>query len=452
MELTIEKLIYGGDGLAHLPAEERPPRGGKGGLRGDPERGKGKAVFVPFVLPGERVDATLKDEKPGFARARLNRVLQPAAERIEPGCPHFGQCGGCQYQHASYEHQLQIKAGIVRETLRRLAKLEFDNDINVHPSQPWNYRNRTRMRVRTEPEFVVGYNRFASHALLPVRQCPISSPLINRALATIWNLGEAGKVPAGVTEIEFFANAEDSELLLEVTLAPQHSPDLRAVADFARELRHEFPAAVGVVPFQPAANASVVRIDVPKDMAADFGGDFLVYRTRHANYRVSAGSFFQTNRFLIDEMVALVSADCSGGFALDLYAGVGLFSLPLSQNFRQVAAVESADCSFHDLQVNSPSNATGYRVDVQKFLAQVPAETRFDYVIVDPPRGGLGEKVALVLAGLKAPQITYVSCDPATLARDLRVLTQAGYSMRQIHLLDLFPQTFHIETVVRLER
>jgi 23S rRNA (uracil1939-C5)-methyltransferase len=131
---------------------------------------------------------------------------------------------------------------------------------------------------------------------------------------------------------------------------------------------------------------------------------------------------------------------------------VGLFSLPLSQNFRQVAAVESADLSFHDLQANSPSNATGYRVDVQKFLAQVPPETRFDYAIVDPPRGGLGEKVVRAVATLQTPQLTYVSCDPATLARDLRVLTQAGYRMRQIHLLDLFPQTFHIETVVLLER
>jgi 23S rRNA (uracil1939-C5)-methyltransferase len=441
LELIIEKLIYGGDGLAHLPAQERPPRDGKG-----------KAVFVPFVLPGERVDATLRDEKPGFARARLNRVLQPAPERIEPGCPHFGQCGGCQYQHTSYEHQLQVKSEIVRENLRRLAKMEFDGEIQVHPSQPWNYRNRTRMRVRTQPEFVVGYNRFASHALLPVSQCPISSPLINRALTAIWRLGEAGKVPSGVTEIEFFANAEDSELLLEVTLAPQPSRELRAVADFAGALRQEFPAVVGVVPFKPAANASVVRIDVPKVMTADFGSDFLVYRTRDVSYRVSSGSFFQTNRFMIDEMVSLVTADRAGGFALDLYAGVGLFSLPLSQNFRQVAAVESAHFSFHDLQANSPSSLTGYRVAVDKFLAYVPIETRFDYVVVDPPRGGLGEKVALVLAGLKAPQITYVSCDPATLARDLRALTQAGYRLRQIHFLDLFPQTFHIETVALLER
>ncbi|MBZ5567160.1 MAG: 23S rRNA (uracil(1939)-C(5))-methyltransferase RlmD [Acidobacteriia bacterium] len=435
MELTIEKLIYGGDGLAHLPADAR---------------GKGKAVFVPFVLPGEQVEVSVTEHKPGFVRARLHRVVQAAAGRVEPACPYFGQCGGCQYQQASYEEQLSIKTDILRETLRRTAKIEFDGEILVHPSQPWNYRNRARMRVRAQPEFAIGYNRFTSGALLPVRECPIGGALINRALAAMWKLGEAGKVPAGVVEVEFFANGEDSELLLEVTLASQ-SCNWPALAEFARAVREEIPAIVGVVPFQRATNASVARIDVPDKFGADFGSDFLVYRTANANYRVSAGSFFQTNRFLVDEMVEVAMADRAGGFALDLYAGVGLFSLALSQTFRQVAAVESAAFSFHDLQANSPSNVTGYRVEVDKFLAQVPAETRFDYVVVDPPRGGLGEKAARAAARLKAPQFTYVSCDPATLARDLRVLTQAGYRIRAMHLLDVFPQTFHIETVVWLE-
>lgn len=435
MELTIEKLIYGGEGLAHLPADAS---------------GKGKAVFVPFVLPGERVDVTLRDEKPGFARARLNRVLEPATVRVEPGCPYFGQCGGCQYQQAPYEEQLKIKSDILRETLRRTAKIDFAGEIRVHPSPPWNYRNRTRMRVRTEPEFAIGYNRFASHALLSVRECPISSPSINRALAAMWKLGEAAKVPAAVAEVEFFANAEDAELLAEITLA-QGSRDWRALAEFARELRQEMPNIIDVAPFRPAAHADVTRIEIPQKHGEAFGGNFLVYRAANGQYRVSAGSFFQANRFLVDDMVALVTTDRTGGFALDLYAGVGLFSLPMAKNFRQVAAVESSEFSFHDLQASSPSNLKGYRTEVDKFLAQVPAETRFDYVVADPPRGGLGEKVARAVAALKAPRLTYVSCDPATLARDLRVLTQAGYHIRDLHLIDLFPQTFHIETAARLE-
>ena len=432
MEVTIEKLIYGGDGLAHLPADEQ---------------GRGKAVFVPFVLPGERADVSLTESKPGFARAKLNKVVEGAASRIEPGCPHFGDCGGCQYQHASYEDQLRFKSEILRETLRRTAKIEFDDEIRVHPSKPWNYRNRTRMRVRSEPEFVIGYNRFGSHAFLPVRECPISSPLINRAVAAVWKLGP--QAPACISEIEFFANAEDSELLLEFTVASQ---ELQGVAEFTRAFRQELPNIVGVVPFSAGANASVVRVDVPEDMQSSFGTDMLVYQTSSVQYRVSAGSFFQTNRFLVDEMVGLATEGHNGGFALDLYSGVGLFSLPLSQNFRQVAAVESAPFAFHDLQANAPSNVKGYRVPVDQFLAYVPDETRFDYIVADPPRGGLGEKVAKVLAGLKAPQFTYVSCDPATLARDLRVIIGAGYRIRAMHLVDMFPQTFHIETVTMLER
>jgi 23S rRNA (uracil1939-C5)-methyltransferase len=427
--------VYGGDGLARLPADEQ---------------GRGKAVFVPFVLAGERVDATITEQKPGFARAQLNRVLQPAEQRVEPGCPYYGECGGCHYQHASYEYQLEIKSDILRENLRRIAKIELASEIRAHASPPWNYRNRTRLRAKAQPEFAIGYNRLASHRVLPVRECPISSPLINRALATVWKLGEAGSVPAAVVELEFFADAEDQSLLVEATLAAPGKQEVEQAAAFAQEFRHELPAVVGVMPFVAAADASVRRVDVPKALAASFGSDALTYNGGGANYRVSAGSFFQANRFLVETMLALATQGRSGGFALDLYAGTGLFSLPLSQTFRQVAAVEAAPLSFHDLQANVPSNVTGYRVPADQFLAQVPQETKFDYVVVDPPRGGLGEKVAMALGGLGAPQLTYVSCDPATLARDLRVLMQLGYRVEQAHMLDLFPQTFHIETVLHL--
>ncbi len=449
MQFTIEKLIYGGDGLAHLPADER---------------GQGKAVFVPFVLPGERVEASLAESKPGFSRARLDKVLEPGPGRVTPGCPYFGECGGCQYQHIAYEQQLQFKAEILRETLRRIAKVEIPGDIEMHPSPPWNYRNRTRMRVQgpqtrgTEGVFAIGYNRHGSHELLGVRECPISSPLINRALAEIWKLGEARKVPSGISEIEFFANADDSELLLEIMLS-EETGDIGGVAEFARAVRSGVPQVAGVVPFHAGierAGSTARPVKIAKEHADAFGANALSYRTRHAAYRVSAGAFFQTNRFLVDEMVDVVvrrgSDIGAGGFALDLYAGVGLFSLALSRNYRQVAAVESAAASFRDLKENAPQNVHGYAVPVDRFLAEVPAETRFDYVVVDPPRGGLGERVAGRVAGLRAPRLTYVSCDPATLARDLRVLTQAGYRIGETHVLDLFPQTFHIETVVHLSR
>lgn len=435
MEFSVEKLIYGGEGLARLPGDEK---------------GRGKAVFVPFVLAGERVEATLVEEKPGFARARLDRVVEPSSQRIEPGCPYFAACGGCQYQHTSYEQQLEIKSEILRESLRRLAKLELPR-IQAHASPPWNYRNRTRLGVRTKPEFALGYRRFGSRELLAVEQCPISSPLINRAMGALWELGRDGKVSRDIAEVEFFANGEDSRLLLELTLSPGRRPYAK-LADLVRRLRERLPEVAGVAVFQRQGDGSLKREDVPEELGEAFGADEMIYSVGQANYRVSAGSFFQTNRFLLDRLVWLATGDFTGDVALDLYAGTGLFSLPLSQNFREVAAVEAAPFAFHDLRHNSPSNVTGYRVEADRFLSNLPDAARFDYIVVDPPRAGLGEKVARALVGLKPSRLTYVSCDPATLARDLRVLANAGYRFDQVHLVDLFPQTFHIETVVQLVR
>src|SRR5437667_12366026 len=147
------------------------------------EQGPGKVVFVPFVLKGERIEASLVEQRPGFARARAEQVIESSPIRIAPRCPYFMRCGGCHYQHAGYDHQLEIKAEILKENLRRIAKIELDVELKVHSSPPWNYRNRTRLRIQTVPEFAIRYYRFASRELLPVEECPTSSPLINRAIA-----------------------------------------------------------------------------------------------------------------------------------------------------------------------------------------------------------------------------------------------------------------------------
>ncbi|MFI5090818.1 MAG: 23S rRNA (uracil(1939)-C(5))-methyltransferase RlmD [Terriglobales bacterium] len=438
MLLTIDKLIYGGNGLARLPADEKGP---------------GKAVFLPFVLEGERVEAEITEQKPGFARARAEKILEASPHRIAPGCPYFGQCGGCHYQHADYEHQLQIKSAILRETFRRVAKLELEPEIRVHASPPWNYRNRTRLRLRTSP-FVVGYNRLRGSELMAVEQCPISSPLINRAIAALWDLGRADKASADVNEIEFFANADDTQLLAELTVQETgwrrgRKSDL---PQFVGALRETLPEITGVAVFHAPGPGELEPEEIPAELQQTFGADHLLYSTATANYQVSAGSFFQTNRFLTDKLVELVTEGRSGDYVLDLYAGTGLFSLMLSQTFREVGAVEAAPFSFHDLQQNCPSNVTGYRVPVEKLLAHLPEGAKADFTVADPPRAGLGEKVAGLLADSGTPRITYVSCDPATLARDLTVLVKSGYRIEEVRLIDLFPQTFHIESVVQLVR
>ena len=439
MLLDIEKLIYGGDGLARLPA----------GLSGNKDRGRGKAVFVPFVLVGEKIEAALTEEKPGFARAQASAILEPSPHRIQPPCPHFSRCGGCHYQHASYEHQLEIKKEILRENLRRIAKLDLQCEVQVHPSPPWNYRNRSRLQVRTQPEFAAGYFKFASHQLLPVEECPISSPLINRGIAALWQAGRAGKAVEGVREVEFFSNADDTKILLEFLCAPEARR--AAVRAWAEELCATMPEIVGVVAFrepQKGVHEPLVAV----------GAQELTHRNKALAYRVSAAAFFQTNRFLADELVNIVTAGRSGDLALDLYAGVGLFSTALACNFRHIVSVESSQTASSDLQYNLPVNGKAVRATTEQYLTEythrvgaLPLQTP-DLVVVDPPRSGLGDSVARALASLSAPRLTYVSCDPATLARDLVPLQVAGYRVEQVHMVDLFPQTYHLESVVQLVR
>ena len=437
-------MIYGGDGLAHLPADAS---------------GRGKAVFVPFVLAGEKIEASLTGQKPGFARAHAHQIIEPSSRRVQPGCPYFGPCGGCHYQHTSYEHQLEIKQQILRETLRRTAKLELRVDIQVHPSPPWNYRNRSRLQIQTSPEFKAGYFKMGSHELLAVERCPISSPLINQAIAALWQSGRDGKIPGGVREIEFFANADDSELLVEVFTGEESRR--AALRQWAEQLRASLPQIVGLVVFREISS----RGSVSQEKLLASGADHLTYRTQKSAYRVSAGSFFQTNRYLIDELVRIVCEGQSGELALDLYAGVGLFSTALAGDIRHIVSVEPSQTSSGDLAYNQSSNGEVVQATTEQYLARGESKGRVgkgevlthtlhtpDLAVVDPPRSGLGERVARGLATLGAPRVVYVSCDPATLARDLVPLLAAGYGIQQVHLVDLFPQTFHLETVVHLAR
>lgn len=429
MQLTIEKLVYGGDGLARLPADEQ---------------GRSKAVFLPFVLEGEAVEASLLEQKRSFARARVDKMVQSSPLRIAPRCPYFSECGGCHYQHTGYAHQLEIKAAILKENLRRIAKVDLDTDLIVHPSPEWNYRNHTRLQIRREPEFALGYYKFNSHEMLPVEQCPISSPLINHAMAAVWQMSRAGKMGPGIQEIELFSNAEDSELLLQL-----HASDIRrqAAKQIVEEMKSVLPGAAGISVLRRRPGHSS-----ESEQIVSLGEGELVYNTQRASYRVSHGAFFQVNRHLVDELVRTVTDGHSGDMALDLYAGVGLFSKVLSRGFAQVIAVESSPTSHLDLVHNSPSNVRTVPKTTEQFLEGVADRLRPNFVVVDPPRTGLGETVVRKLAGLGAGRMVYVSCDPATLSRDLAGLLGAGYRIQQAHVVDLFPQTYHVESVFHLVR
>ena len=450
MEIKIEKLIYGGDGLAHHD---------------------GATVFVPFVLPEERVSASPIEQKKKFIRANVDRILAPSPDRAAPRCPHFGVCGGCNYQHIPYEAQLKYKTEILRETLRRIGRIEWPREITVHPSPPWSYRNRAQWKVRpvkgaedarregasgndsngggdrgngngdkdAATRLEIGYFRANSTTLCTVQECSILAPVLLRTLLALRDAGRAAALPRRLREIEAFASGDgaDAKVLLTATFAgfPARAQEL------AVTFRKLVPEIESLLFFDPGRER--MELDGP---------GFISTKVEDFNFRVGHFSFFQVNSFLAAALMREVTANESGRLALDLHAGVGLFSLPLSRQFGRVIAVESNPAAARDLEVNSEGRGRVEvrTADVERFLEK--NRERPDFVVLDPPRAGLEPGAAKNLAKLAPARIAYVSCEPPTLARDLVVLRESGYEISDIHLFDLFPQTFHMETVVRLQR
>jgi 23S rRNA (uracil1939-C5)-methyltransferase len=424
VRLRIEKAIYGGAGLA---------------------RHEGKAIFVPFTLTGEEVDAHIAQDKGGYATAELDAVLEAGAARVASACPHFGACGGCHYQHADCATQVAMKLAILREALER-AHIREIPEIAAVTGEPLGYRNRVRLHVRANP-FSLCYKLRNSHEDLPIRECPIATPSLQRAIEAVNREGESLGLGDAAREIELFADAEGTAMLVSLwtKLAAQKAE--RRLKDLWPRLQQIVPQAVG------AAVSSAEEGRGLSKRLAQIGEESLCWRAAGCDYRVSIGSFFQVNRFLVEALVRLVTEDERGGTAWDLYAGVGLFSVPLAARFGEVTAVESAAGPVRDLRENL--RGARHRVvasETAKFLRRAVEKSAPapDLVVVDPPRAGLGREVTAALRKLRPSRITYVSCDPATLSRDLAALLESGYRLRKMHLVDLFPQTFHLESVTHL--
>jgi 23S rRNA (uracil1939-C5)-methyltransferase len=434
MRLQIEKVVYGGAGLAHQTEGE----------------GAGRAIFVPFTLPGEIVEARLLEQKNAFGEASLLGVLTASEDRVPPRCAHFGQCGGCHYQHAAYPAQVQMKVAILQETLER-AGLSALPMIQTHSSEPWAYRNRTRLRIaELEATLRVGYNRRGSNEFLAVHECPISAPLVWRAaeaLLTVAAEGSmAGRLLRDAGEVEFFTTGDGRKLQLTLFVR-KVQPGFEALCERMQELVPEMVGAgISLLPSSEPQR----RAQSPRPLKT-WGADGLNYPVADEVYWISRGGFFQVNRFLVDELVRLVTAGRRGAVAWDLYAGVGLFSRALARTFEQVVAVEAAG---HDLSISfkGPGRRAVATTTVEFLRNAVVQRERPELIVMDPPRAGVGAEVCALLARISSPEIVYVSCDPVTLARDLKLLVAAGYNIAEIHMVDMFPQTFHLETVAILRR
>jgi 23S rRNA (uracil1939-C5)-methyltransferase len=425
IEVRIEKLVYGGEGLA---------------------RHDGQTVFAPFVLPGETVAVEPLERRKKFIRGRVRAVLLPSPERVGAECPHFGVCGGCSYQHMPYPAQLRYKSEILRETLARLGKVVWEGEITQHGSPPYGYRNRAQWKIAPDVggRPAVGYFEAGSRRLCPVRACPILSPKLRETLDAFLRLAAAGTLPAGLREVEAFADDADERVLLNLSFEKLDGP-VQAVADL---LSAEIPGAESFL----VHSAREDRFELQ-------GPGYLSYGVGAHRYRVGHLSFFQVNRFLIAEMVEMALGEARGPLALDLFAGVGLFSVPLAHRFERVIAVESNEATARDLETNlqasGAASPAARHSDVVAFLERW-RETP-DFVLLDPPRAGIPEAALQRLAKLKPTVIGYVSCDPATLARDLALLvgtkeTPGGYGIDAVHLVDMFPQSYHLEAFLRLTR
>jgi 23S rRNA (uracil1939-C5)-methyltransferase len=428
MEVRIEKLVYGGDGLAHHD---------------------GHTVFVPLVLPGELVEIESSSKKKKFIRGRLERVVEPSADRVPAPCPHYGRCGGCQYQHMPYEAQIRYKAEILRETLGRIGRIQWTGAIETHGSPPFGYRNRAQWKLRPNQEGAagsagIGYFEMGSTKLCAVMECTILSPRLADTLSRLRDLVSRGTVLAAVDEIEVFADSSDEKILLNVS-GERLGDSSQSIATALRE-------AVPNV-------ESILLQDRRADKFHLDGPGYLTYTAGGAQFRVGHLSFFQVNRFMIDPLVDAVVGNVRGRLALDLFAGVGLFTVALTRQYERVIGVESNPAAAKDLELNlkesGGSSPSSRNVTAEGFLSRW--QEKPDLVVIDPPRAGVEMEALAHLKKILPARIHYVSCDPATLGRDLAQLVgtqeSAGpYEIESINLFDIFPQTYHMEVLVQLRR
>ena len=396
LEVRVERILPGGVGLAHA---------------------EGQTVFVSLAAPGDLARVRVDSVRGRLAFASVAEVLEPSPARVEPPCPYFGRCGGCDFQQLSYEAQLAAKAEIIRDCLRRVARVEPPDEIPVEPSpEVWRYRSRARWQHDPRRR-LLGYYERGSHRVCDVADCPVAAAPVNERLIRLRGLMKEGRLPQAA---EFEAVAGDDGVALDPSVER---------GDDGQQVRR-------------------------------IGGE---------TYRFDAGCFFQINHALLEPLVAEglrgaggvdaegMNADGSVTTALDLYSGVGLFTLPLARRFRSVVAVEgnpaSAAYARRNLSDASLSNARVETSAVGEWLARHADELgRADFALLDPPRAGAEPETVRGIVRLQPRHISYVSCDPATLARDLRALLDADYRIDSLRAFDMFPQTHHVETVVHLRK
>lgn len=432
IEVDIESLAYGGDGIGRLP--------------------DGRTVFVSGAVAGDRLAITVTEDRERFVRASILEVTSPSTDRITPPCPYFTACGGCTWQHVARSAQLIAKRDAVVDALARIGHIPNASDVvadTLSPGPEYGYRNKVELlNDPTSPRPLLGFHRSRSDELIPVDECLLLPKRLRKAPKA---LGGALRYLAGSSDlglkrvaVRCAANTRD----VEIALWTEPGPFPRAAA--ARTLGPALPSS-SLVRVLTKGSAKERRVSGVEVLA---GKGHWKERLAGFSYAVSAPSFFQVNTAGAEELIRLVLAALEPDGTdrvLDLYAGAGTFTLPLAARAAEVVCVESASSAVRDLRRNLEANDSWAEVVGGDAAREIAGLGRFDLVVVDPPRAGLDAAVIDALAVARPRAIAYVSCDPATLARDASRLREVGFTLTLATPVDLFPQTFHIETVARFE-
>lgn len=404
-QVTMEKMVYGGDCLGRLP--------------------DGRAVFVPFVLPDEVVRIEVTEDKKRYARGMPLELIEASPDRITPRCIHFGECGGCQYQNIDYAKQLAVKEAIMKDQFQRIAKIENPPIRPVVPSPtPWHYRNTVQFHLSRKGE--LGYIHADGEHMLPIEECHLPQEGIN----ALWPQIDLGP-DSGVQRLGIRQDSYGSLMLIMEGQDPQPP-----------EFSVDIPVSAVYTP--PDANLTVLA-----------GDDHLTFSVLGRDFQVSARSFFQVNTRMAEKMVQFLLEHTQftpNLRAIELYSGVGLFSAFIAEKVGHLTAIESNGSACHDFTTNLADfdNVVLYEAEAEAVMPTLNLQA--DILIADPPRAGLTPEVHDSLNTIQPLQIAYISCDPATLARDTKKILHKGYRLLSVTPFDLFPQTSHIESISLFEK
>ena len=399
----------------------------------------GKVTFVPYTMAGDEVWIDITEEKKRYSTARLSEIIKPSPWRVNPPCPYFGSCGGCQWQHIDYSAQGKLKEEILRDLLKRLGKLKEIPSIKVFPSpKPYDYRIRIQLKVNGR---AMGYYREGSHQIVDIDHCPISHPLANRILR---KLREESAVLQLMKEIEI--NVSPQEGAGMIVFHP-HSCDCR-IEPLTKKLLQGGQILRGIA---IAGRGKINLFGDPMDFTIPS------YQGRSLKLRISPGSFSQVNleqNQTLIQMVLQFSGVNKEERGLDLYAGVGNLTLPLAMGAKEILGIEENRMALKDAQFNSERNGIQNCHFIQGRVERVLLDwerERPHLIVLDPPRAGCKTILDRVVR-LEPEKIIYVSCEPTTLARDLRLFSERGYLLQKLGLIDMFPQTYHMEAVGLLKQ